>query len=244
MNVTRYDRIGVGYSKHRRPDRRLASRIEEALGSARRVLNVGAGTGSYEPEHRRVLAVEPSVEMIGQRPAAAAPAIRADATRLPFPDRSFDATLAILTLHHWSDRMRGLAEMRRVARDRVVILTWDPDHEGFWLGQEYFPEILAIDRPIFPTLSEIRRAVGPLEVRTLPIPIDCADGFLGAYWGRPEAYLEPSVRAAISTFARIDPSDGLARLRLDLDSGTWDRRYGGLRARTELDVGYRLVVAS
>jgi SAM-dependent methyltransferase len=238
-----YDRIGVGYSEYRRPDGRIARRIDEALGQCRSVLNVGAGAGSYEPNSRFVVAVEPSAEMIRQRSRNAAQSIRATADRLPFRNSSFDAALAILTIHHWPHRDRGLAEMRRVARDRVVIVTWDPEHRGFWLVQDYLPEILEIDQLNFPSLREIEEAIGPTEVQTLGVPADCSDGFLGAYWRRPEAYLEPRVRAAISTFSKVDSAVGIARLRRDIEEGTWNSRYGALLSLAELDVGYRLVVA-
>jgi SAM-dependent methyltransferase len=238
-----YDRIGVGYSEYRRPDGRIARRIDEALGESRSVLNVGAGAGSYEPSSRFVVAVEPSAEMIRQRSRNAAQSIRATADRLPFQSGSFDAALAILTIHHWSRRGQGLAEMRRVARDRVVIVTWDPEHPGFWLVQDYLPEILEVDRPNFPSLRDIEDVIGPIEVQTLRVPADCSDGFLGAYWRRPEAYLEPRVRAAISTFSKVDSAAGIARLRRDIEDGTWNSRYGALLSLPQLDVGYRLVVA-
>jgi SAM-dependent methyltransferase len=243
MSQASYDRIGVGYSEYRRPDDQIAKRIDGVLGQARSVLNVGAGAGSYEPNRRFVVAVEPSAEMIRQRPGNAAQSIRASADRLPFQDRSFDAVLAILTIHHWPNRDQGLAEMRRVARDRIVIFTWDPEHPGFWLVQDYLPEILEIDRPSFPSLRDIEEAIGPTEVQTLRVPADCCDGFLGAYWRRPEAYLDARVRAAISVFSRVDSAAGIARLRRDIEDGTWRSRYGALLSRSELDVGYRLVVA-
>ena len=243
MSQALYDRIGVGYSEYRRPDERIAGRIDDALGPSRSVLNVGAGAGSYEPTSRFVVAVEPSAEMVRQRSWMAAQSMQASADRLPFQDGSFDAVLAILTIHHWSRRDQGLAEMRRVARDRVVIFTWDPGHPGFWLVQDYFPEILAIDRPNFPTLREIETAIGPTEVLALPIPADCSDGFLGAYWRRPETYLDARARAAISTFSKFDSAVGIARLRRDLDDGTWSDRYGALLSLPELDIGYRLVTA-
>ena len=244
MSQALYDRIGIGYSEYRRPDERIARRIDDALGRARSVLNVGAGAGSYEPDSRVVVGVEPSAEMIRQRVRMAAHSIQASADRLPFHDRSFDAALAILTIHHWSRRRQGLAEMRRVARDRVVIFTWDPEHPGFWLVQDYLPEILAIDRPNFPSLPDIEKAIGPTEVLAVPIPADCSDGFLGAYWRRPEVYLDARARAAISTFSKIDPAAGLARLSRDLEDGTWSDRYGALQSLPELDIGYRLVIAS
>jgi SAM-dependent methyltransferase len=239
-----YDRIGVGYRAHRRPDPRIAAAILGALGDARSIVNVGAGAGSYEPPDRAVTAVEPSREMIRQRPPGSARVLQASATALPFADDAFDAALAVLTVHHWPDRARGLAELRRVARQRVVVLTWDPGAAGFWLVADYFPELVAIDRGIFPTLEEMERALGPAEVRPLPVPHDCVDGFLGAYWRRPHAYLDPAVRAAISTFSKVrDVETGLARLRSDLADGSWAGRHGHLLERAELDLGYRLVVA-
>jgi SAM-dependent methyltransferase len=192
-----------------------------------------------------VVAVEPSLTMIRQRERGAAPAVRAVASALPFRDASFDAALAVLTIHHWTDCTRGLAELARTARRRVVILTHDPSAVGFWL-EDYFPELFAIDRRIFLPFEELRRALGRTTVTDVPIPRDCRDGFQGAYWARPEAYLDAGVRGAISSFARLgeaDLADGLARLRADLDSGSWERRHGALRERDALDLGYRLVVA-
>jgi len=243
MSEPLYDQIGIGYSDYRRPDPRIAARIEAALGPCRRVLNVGAGAGSYEPRNRSVVAVEPSAAMIRQRPPTAARAIQADAGHLPFEDRTFDASLAILTIHHWPDKARGLAELRRVARERVVILTWDPEHPAFWLIQDYLPEITEIDRRDFPTLRELESALGPVETEPVAIPADCVDGFLGAYWRRPAAYLDPRVRAAISIFSKLDATAAMARLEADLADGTWNTRHGELLTRTELDVGYRLIVA-
>lgn len=242
--VKLYDRIGQGYADLRRPDPRIASTLKEALGDAGSILNVGAGTGGYEPCGPGVLAVEPARTMIEQRSATAAPVIQATAERLPFAARSFDAALAILTVHHWADRRRGLEELARVARRRVVILTWDPAHAGFWLVQDYFPEILAIDRQIFPGLDQLGEVPGRRRVVPVLIPHDCSDGFLGAYWRRPEAYLDPAVRRAISTFSKISMlEEGLERLRRDLRDGTWEQRYGCLRKLDRLDLGYRIVVA-
>jgi SAM-dependent methyltransferase len=182
--------------------------------------------------------------MLGQRPAGSAPAVQASAAALPFPDDAFAASLAILTVHHWADRARGLDELARVARDRVVLVTWDPASRGFWLVDEYFPEILAADRTIFPSLDDLAHALGRLEIEPLPVPHDCVDGFLGAYWRRPDAYLDAGVRGAISTFSRLaDPGPGLARLGRDLRDGTWARRHAHLLGRAEIDLGYRIVVA-
>jgi len=239
-----YDLIGADYWNYRRPDPRIARAIDAALGVAGTIVNVGAGSGSYEPRERSVIAVEPSGEMIRQRAAGSAPVVQASALDLPFRARAFDAALAVLTIHHWPDRGRGLRELARVARARVVILTWDPDFSGFWLVDDYFPEIWAIDRPIFPSLEAFREVFDRVSVRSVPIPHDCVDGFLCAYWRRPDAYLDAGVRSAISTFSKIgDVGAGLARLRRDLEDGTWARRHAALRARTEMDFGYRLVIA-
>ena len=181
--------------------------------------------------------------MIRQRPAGSAPVVQASATHLPFRDAIFAEALAVLTVHHWPDRVRGLTELARVAQHRLVIVTWDPATSGFWLVEDYFPAILEIDRQLFPPMEEFRQVLGTIEVRPLPVPYDCTDGFLGAYWRRPYAYLYPGVRGAISTFAKInDVESGLRRLRGDLADGTWERRYGHLLRESELDLGYRLVI--
>lgn len=238
-----YDSIGHGYGQRRRQDPRIAERIDRALGTSESVVNVGAGTGSYEPRDRRVIAVEPSAVMIRQRPPEASPAVRASATDLPFRDGSFDASLAILTLHHWPDVSRGIDELRRASRKAVVILTFDTSVGGFWLT-DYFPEILEVDRRTMPALSEVQRCLGASKVFDVPIPHDCTDGFLGAYWRRPHAYLDAGVRSAISVFSRIGGLEaGLSRLRADLESGAWHRQYGLVLDHSEIDLGYRLVVA-
>ncbi|MBW2281578.1 MAG: methyltransferase domain-containing protein [Deltaproteobacteria bacterium] len=245
MAAKLYDEIGVGYSDYRRPDPRIAAAIHSALGDAASVVNVGAGTGSYEPKGSGVVAVEPSSEMIRQRSSGSAPALQAEAAALPFGDDTFDAALAVLTLHHWTDRLRGLAELARVARERVVILTFDPEAcRCFWLVEDYFPLITEIDRTLVPTLAEYRQALGALEIREIPVPHDCSDGFLGAYWRRPERYLDDGARRAISAFQKIDTEPGLQRLRADLDSGRWHENYGGLLERDALDLGYRLLISA
>ena len=239
-----YDVIGRSYSTRRQADPRLAARLGALMGFDTTVLNVGAGTGSYEPSRSGIVAVEPSTIMIRQRPPSAAPAVRAVAEALPFQDGAFDVVLAILTVHHWSDQKRGLQECARVARHRVVILTWDPSADGFWLVRDYFPEILALDRQIFPSMELLSGVFGSINVQPLAIPGDCVDGFLGAYWQRPEAYLDEEVRAGISAFSRLPNVDQqLERLRCDLASGNWDRRNAALRRRADFDLGYRLVVA-
>ena len=243
--AARYDRIGRTYTATRGTDPRIAARIWEALGHARAVVNVGAGTGSYEPPDREVTAVEPSAVMIAQRPPDAAPAVQASDEALPFADASFDAAMAIITLHHWSDWRAGCAELRRVARDRVVVLSWDPARvESMWIGPEYFPQYMQEDVDGFPSLADQAAALGA-EAEVVPVPWDCRDGFFGAFWRRPEAYLDPAVRAGISTLAKrseAELAEGLARLRADLDSGAWARRHADLLERDELDLGYRLLV--
>ena len=237
-----YDTIGRNYRRYRQPDPRIGAAIVQALGNARSVVNVGAGTGSYEPVDRRVIAVEPSMVMIRQRPPDAAPAVQASAMALPFRDAGFDASMAILTIHHWPDWQRGIGELRRVADGPVVIVTWDPSNTGFWLT-DYFPDTLRADRQIFPTVAQIGSELKSMSVLELPIPHDCSDGVLGAYWRRPEAYLDEGVRSAISTFSKLgDLSPALERLRQDLKTGAWHRRHGSLLNLPELDLGYRLLV--
>ncbi|HEY2751710.1 class I SAM-dependent methyltransferase [Phenylobacterium sp.] len=240
--VAKYDSIGINYSELRRPDRRIAAIIESALGSARTVLNVGAGTGSYEPADRSVIAVEPSPEMIRNRSSAAAKAIKATADDLPFPDGSFDAAMAILTIHHWPDKQAGLSEIRRVTRGRIVLLTFDPSHRP-WLT-DYLPELAALDEAQMPAMSDYERWLGPVHVRPVLVPHDCSDGFLYAYWRRPTAYLDARVRSGSSSFWAIgDAESGLKKLRRDLETGEWERRYAELLSLDEYDAGYRLVVA-
>jgi len=242
-----YDAIGTGYVAHRQADPRIALEIRAALGNAVRIVNVGAGAGSYEPSDVSVVAVEPSWEMISQRSAGRAAAVQALAERLPFPDGAFDAALAVLTVHHWTDRRAGLAELARVAR-RVVVVTWDPaGRDSFWLTTEYLPEIIEFDLPRFPSVSELAECLGGhVTTQALPVPHDCVDGFLGAFWRRPDAYLDPAVRSAMSCFAQLPAErveSGLTRLADDLRDGRWDARFGHLRKQDAADLGYRLVVA-
>lgn len=240
-----YERGGAGYAQRRRTDPRIAARVHAALGEARTVLNVGAGTGSYEPVDRQVTAVEPSATMRAQRPADR-PAIDAVAERLPFPDAGFDAAMALLTVHQWAELDRGLRELRRVSRGPVLILTFDPDAlDRFWLA-DYLPELIAGERRRMPTLERLGRVLGGSEISELPIPLDCADGFLEAYYGRPEALLDPAVRSSQSSWSFLDPAvaeRGLARLRNELASGEWDRRYGSLRSQPEYHGSLRLLVS-
>jgi SAM-dependent methyltransferase len=247
MNEPAYDRIGIGYRRVRRPDPRIAARIEAALGDARTVLNIGAGAGSYEPVDREVVAVEPSAEMIAQRPPGSAPVVQAEAESLPFQADSFDAALAILTIHHWKDASAGLAELRRVARDRVVLLTVDPEVLlELWINRDYWPEMSGREFRRMPSMRELEANLPAPTSMPVLVPRDCSDGFASAYWGRPEAILDPAVRQASSNWHLMAPEEterGLKALRADLESGAWDERYGHLRAEPELDVGLRLVVA-
>jgi SAM-dependent methyltransferase len=237
-----YDRIGDGYAGLRRADPRIAAQLVAALGPPAPLLNLGAGTGNYEPEDRWVVAVEPSVEMIRQRPARAAPAVRAVAQALPFAEGAFEAGLAVLTVHHWPDPIAGLRELRRVVRGRIVILTFDPAARP-WLT-DYIPGLAALDEAQMPALDVYEAALGPVRITPLAIPHDCTDGFLYAYWRRPEAYLDARIRSGSSSFrALADTGAGLERLRADLESGEWDRRYGGLRRHDAYDAGYRIVSA-
>ena len=238
----KYDTIGSNYAELRKPDPRIAEIIQSALGSAQTVLNVGAGTGSYEPADRAVTAVEPSREMIAKRAPAAPEAIQASAGDLPFADKSFDASMAILTIHHWPDKEAGLSEMRRVTRGPIVLLTFDPAHRP-WLT-DYLPELAALDQTQMPMMSNYERWLGPVQITPVLVPHDCSDGFLYAYWRRPAAYLDPYIRTGSSSFWAIGNAEaGLQRLRRDLETGAWERRYAELLTRDEYDAGYRLVVA-
>jgi SAM-dependent methyltransferase len=240
-----YDRLGVGYTGTRRPDPRIAAAIDEALGDAITVVNVGAGTGSYEPADRRVVAIEPSPVMLAQRPPDAAPAILARAEALPMADDSVDAAMAVLSDHHWIDRAAGLAEMRRVARRRAVLFQFEPMlADALWLTRDYLPTFMRRVRGH--SLAEMMRPLGDAALRPVPIPHDCHDGFLAAYWRRPHAYLDPAVRAGISVFSLLpeaEVDEAVTRLRADLESGEWERRNADILACDALDLGYRLVVA-
>jgi SAM-dependent methyltransferase len=252
MTGLSYDQIGRTYRATRTADPRLAAAIWQALGSARTVINVGAGAGSYEPPHCAVTAVEPSTVMIAQRPAGAAPVVQASAEELPFAENSFDAAMSVLSDHHWSDRSRGLAELRRVARHRVVLFNANPgEADLFWLTREYLPGFRQVLPPRYRDAEvwkdELREGLGGrLTVVPVPIPHDCADGFYGAFWRRPAAYLEQTVRDGISVFAQIPAPwvvRGIEALRADLASGEWRDRHHELLAREELHLGYYVAIA-
>lgn len=246
----RYERIGHGYARTRREDPRLARRIHAALGDARTVVNVGAGSGSYEPRDRHVVAIEPSDVMAGQRPSELAPAIRASAGALPMRDQSVDAAMAVLSIHHWDEEQeRGVRELRRVARGPVVIVTYDPVVSGqMWLMADYLPEVARIDHAIFPPPARLANWLGGrLDVETLEIPRDTPDWTLGSFWCHPERVLDARARNATSGFARLDPA--ITRrveeaVRRDLASGAWDRRYGHLRRLDSFDAGLRLITST
>ena len=244
--VPRYDLIGMGYTTTRRPDPRIARSIDDALGASRTVVNVGAGTGSYEPVDRTVVAVEPSAAMVLQRAPGSAPVVRATAEHLPFSRGAFDGAMAVLTVHHWTDPTVGLAELRRVATGPVVVLTFDHlVHSRQWLVTEYLPEMAALDDDV-PPPDEVVRALGGGSVAVVPVPADCLDGFCHSYWARPEAYLDPAVRAGISGIARLPRTtvaDAMARLERDLATGRWHDRHGAALAAGVVDAGYRLVVS-
>ncbi|MFO6430730.1 class I SAM-dependent methyltransferase [Erythrobacter sp. W302b] len=241
--TARYDTIGINYDQLRLPDPRIARQINHALGTASTVLNVGAGTGSYEPADRQVTAVEPSMEMIRKRGRSAAPVIQASAEHLPFEDQFFDAAMAILTIHHWPDKAAGLREIRRVTRGPIVLLTFDPAHRP-WLT-DYLPELVALDEGQMPQMSQDEEWLGSVTIEPVLVPHDCTDGFLYAYWRRPEAYLDARIRLGSSSFWSIKGLEqGLARLSHNLENGQWDSKHGHLRDQREYDAGYRLVIGN
>jgi SAM-dependent methyltransferase len=237
-----YDSIGLQYRKYRKPDTRIAAQIASALGNARTVCNVGAGSGSYEPSDRFVVAVEPSLVMVRQRSSKA---VRAVAEALPFADEAFDAVTAFLTVHHWQNPRAAFAELRRVARRRVVLALDFEINSTFWMVREYLPEIASLETRA-PSIDAIAEGLCASRIETVWIPHDCTDGFLAAYWRRPDAYLNPDVRACISGIAQLDPSivdRGIERLRMDLERGAWRAKHEDLLGRAQMDYGYRLVIA-
>lgn len=241
-----YGQIGDGYSVFRRPDPLIAKQILDALGDANTILNVGAGTGSYEPVGRQVTALEPSESMRAQRPSGLAPAIDGVAEDLPFDDASFDASMAIVTVHQWSDLEKGLSEMRRVTCGNIVLLVCDPDlMSDFWLN-DYIPEVREVEASRFPSIERIRVALGgEVEVLHVPVPLDCRDGFNEAYYGRPEMFLNEKARLACSSWSLV-PKVAVERfvdnLSADLVSGNWDKKYGHHRSQPFFDGPLRLIV--
>jgi SAM-dependent methyltransferase len=243
-----YDTIGLDYITHRRPDPRWEALIHEQLGDGRIVVNVGAGTGNYEPagRDRAVMAIEPSSVMVDQRAAGAAPVVRASASALPLASGAADVALAILTVHHWDDWAAGLAELCRAAPRRVVLAIDFEVHSRFWFLKDYVPEVGETTRRLGPSSEEVAEAIGADVSLPLLVPRDMEDGVLGAYWCRPEAYLDPAVRANCSGLALADQAvvaRGVAMLQADLDSGEWHRHHSDLTELSTIDLGYRLVVA-
>jgi SAM-dependent methyltransferase len=243
-----YESGGQGYARQRRTDPRIASHVHEALGDAETVINVGAGAGSYEPRDREVTAIEPSAGMRAQRSADLSPAVDAVAEALPFPDDWFDAAMATVTIHQWRDVDQGLSELRRVSRGPVVILTFDtPSLHRLWIA-EYLPELIAAEGARYPAIDHVREVLGGSSlVSAIPIPFDCVDGFGEAFYGRPEQMLDPAVRQAQSAWGFIAPEvaeESVERLRVALESGEWDRKYGDLRTQPEYLGSLRLIVAN
>ena len=242
-----YESGGGSYGLRRRTDPRIAAHVIAALGDARTVVNVGAGTGSYEPDDRHVLAVEPSASMRSQRPLHRAPAINARAEQLPFDDDSFDAAMAMVTIHQWTEPETGMRELRRVSRGPVVILTFDGQAlDRLWLA-EYAPELIAAESRRYPRIDSIREVLGGFTTVTeVPVPFDCVDGFTEAFYGRPEAFLDPEVRRSQSAWGFVDRAAEdrfVAKLRADLASGKWERSHGVLRTQSDFIGALRLIVA-
>jgi SAM-dependent methyltransferase len=245
MSIPAYDSIGRTYTDFRRPDPRIEERVWAALGDAGSVVNVGAGSGSYEPRDREVIAVEPSPVMIAQRPAGAAAALEGVAEALPLADKSVDAAMGIFTIHHWRDLAAGLAEMRRVARRRIVLLTIDAEKNAeIWTLAEYFPEAMRAEEEKMPTMRALKTLLPGAKIEAVPMPSRCHDEFTSALWDRPELFLDPAVLRGSSLWHSLPPETikrGQQRLRADLESGRWDERHGHLRTLPELDIGLRLL---
>jgi SAM-dependent methyltransferase len=246
--MTRYDQTGITYSQTRRPDSRIAAAVDQALGGVESVANIGAGTGSYEPA-QTVVAIEPSRIMIRQRPTGTAPAVQATAEDLPLRTGAVEAALAVLTVHHWTDLAAGVTEMLRVARRRVIILTWDHKLiQNFWLLRDYVPAAAETDARLAVPIDDLVSLLGrdTVSVVTVPVPHDCVDGFGGAYWRRPHAYLDDTIQRGMSLFTmtpKNEVQEGLTRLKDDLSTGEWQRRHADLLQKSELDLGYRLLIA-
>jgi SAM-dependent methyltransferase len=225
-------------------DPKIAEQLYKELQGATRIVNIGAGTGSYEPENIELVAVEPSSVMISQRKVGSHPVEQAFAEKLPFENKSFSHAMTVLSMHHWQDRARAFHEINRVATEKFVAITWDPASEPFWLTRDYFPEIYEMDKRIFPGLEELNEYFDEVTLRPLQIPSDCQDGFLTAFWKRPEAYLRSEVRQAMSPFSKIkNLSEGLQKLGDDLTSGVWARNNHAILDASYLDVGYRVISA-
>jgi SAM-dependent methyltransferase len=242
-----YAKHGQGYARIRRTDPRIAAWVHRALGEARTVLNVGAGAGSYEPEDRHVLAIEPSEAMRAQRPKNLVPAVNGIAEQLPLDDQSVDAAMALVTVHQWRDLDKGLSELRRVTRGPIIVLTFDGDAlDRYWLAQ-YAPELISVERRRYPSMDRIARGLGgSTEVHVIPIPIDCVDGFTEAYYARPEAFLDAAVRRSQSAWSFVGEEEQarfVKKLGDELASGEWDRKYGEWRTKRHFEGSLRLIVS-
>ncbi len=246
-NPYAYDAVRRGYGAVRRADTRILRHIAKAVGGAPSVLNIGAGTAAYEPPNRRVVAVEPSDLMIKRRKPGSAPVVKATAENLPFRDDAVHAAMSVLTIAHWTDPLAGVREMARVASRRAVVLTLDTQVASAFWAYRYFPDLAFLDSVRFPSVASIGENLGgEVSVQEIPIPHDCRDGFLGAYWRRPSLYLESRIRRSIPTMAELGDDrllDGLRRLSDDLRSGAWEGQHSWLLGQDELDLGYRLIVA-
>jgi SAM-dependent methyltransferase len=238
-----YNKLAEAYKTYRKPDPRIAERIHFHLRNARSILNLGSGTGAYEPDGPYIVALEPSFEMIMKRGRSPVTQVMGVAEKLPFRDSAFDCSMGILTLHHWADITSGLQEMFRVTTQKIVLFTWTGYCGNFWLI-DYLPEIAEVDAGLFPSLVELEGILGDMSTETIEIPSDCTDGFMCAYWKRPEIYLDTGARKAISTFLCIPVlNEKLDKLREDIKSGEWHKKYSSLLDRDSLDLGYRLLVS-
>ena len=239
-----YDNIGINYSVKRGTDPKIAKQLFAELRGATRIVNIGAGTGSYEPENVDLVAVEPSAEMISQRKTGSHRVEQAFAEKLPFENNSFSHAMTVLSMHHWENRTLAFSEINRVATGKFVAITWDPKSDPFWLTRDYFPEIHEMDKDIFPDLEELNEHFDEVKMSFLQIPSDCQDGFFAAFWKRPEAYLNSTVRQATSPFSKIkNLSGGLQKLEDDLASGVWAKNNHAILGLSSLDCGYRLISA-
>jgi len=240
----KYDQIGIDYAKQRKSDPRIAEQINRRLEGAQRILNIGAGTGSYEPTGVDLIALEPSSEMIAQRGPNTHLVIQGTAEQLPFEDKSFSHTMTVLSMHHWTDRKQAFSEIKRVTREKFVAISWDPEALPFWLTKDYFPEIYDTDQKIFLSVDEFETHFNQVKRSPLLIPHNCIDGFLAAYWRRPATYLEASVRQSISTFSKlVNLEVGLNKLRTDLDQGLWHQKNEAILDLEWFDAGYVIVEA-
>jgi SAM-dependent methyltransferase len=241
----KYDQIGINYAQKRKSDPRIAAQILNRLKGAQRILNIGAGTGSYEPQDMNLVALEPSLEMIKQRSADAHPVVQGRAEALPFDNDSFTHALTILSMHHWEDQALAFQEINRVVKEKFITVSWNPESRGFWFTQDYFPEIVEMGQDSFPSISLFEQYFEDVSVEPLLIPEDCMDGFLAAYWKRPTAYLDQNVRNSISSFSKLDHIESpLQQLEQDIQSGAWHEKNRSILDQTALDAGYIMISAS